>query len=163
MATYILGAPGSGKSAIRSELAALLADRVVLDWDDFMDAACDLAATDVRREPALWPAYRRLVRDAVEAAGAARVVLLGVCTPDELPGWPIDAWVLLDCSDEERRRRLAAREQDEDDVASAMQDAAAYRALGMRALDTTDLSTTECAAAVAALVRRDRSSARSDC
>jgi hypothetical protein len=35
------------------------------------------------------------------------VALLGVCTPNELKDWPIDAWVVLDCTDEERLRRLA--------------------------------------------------------
>jgi hypothetical protein len=33
------------------------------------------------------------------------VVLLTVCTPDELPGWPTDAWVLPDCADHEPRPR----------------------------------------------------------
>jgi hypothetical protein len=42
------------------------------------------------------------------------VVLLGVCTPTELAGWPIDAWVVLDCTDQERRQRLRQRSETDD-------------------------------------------------
>lgn len=151
MAVYVLGAPGSGKSTVRPELASLLPDRIVLDWDDLIDAAGALASADIRRTSALWPAYRELVRVVVEATGPSRVVLLGVSTPDELPGWPIDEWVLLDCDDDERRRRLASRRDDEETTA-AISDAHAYRALGLRAIDTTQLTPEDVARAVAAMV-----------
>ena len=78
-----------------------------MDWDAFMVPASALAGRDIKQSPATWPAYRDLVRSVVNALSAVPVVMLGVCTPDELEGWPIDAWVLLDCSDEERRSRLA--------------------------------------------------------
>jgi len=58
------------------------------------------------------------------------MVLLGVCTPAELDGWPIDAWVLLDCAADERRRRLTpftAAEEVEDSV----RDGREYRLLGI--------------------------------
>jgi hypothetical protein len=63
-----------------------------------------------------------------------------VCTPSELTGWPIDAWLLLDCTDQERRRRLcqqAGPTLPED----AIHDAHEYRALGLR---TCPASTATC-------------------
>jgi hypothetical protein len=81
-------------------------------------------------------------------------VLFTVCTPDELPGWPIDAWLLLDCTDQERRRRLAqqARPTLPDD---AFRDALEYRALGLRTIDTTALAPEEAARSIARLVQED--------
>jgi hypothetical protein len=34
------------------------------------------------------------------------VALLGVSTPEQLTGWPIALWVLLDRTDQQRRRQL---------------------------------------------------------
>ena len=61
-------------------------------------------------------------------------VLLGVCTPDELDDWPIDAWALLDCSDEERRERLAGRLESAA-IDEAIADATNYRTLGLSAIE----------------------------
>jgi len=105
--TAVLGAPGSGKSTLASLLGPLLPAHVVLDWDSFMSPAAALAGRDIRQHPETWPAYRQLVHAIVGVVAHLPVVLFTVCTPGELRGWPIDAWLLLDCTDQERRSRLA--------------------------------------------------------
>jgi hypothetical protein len=146
MAAYVLGAPGSGKTALRPVLAELLPDRIIVDWDAFMTPASALAGADVRTAPATWPAYRELVRAVVEAAGADRCVVLGVCTPEELAGWPIHRWLVLDCDADERERRLEGRSGD---LVDALEDAAAYRALRLPTIDTTGRDLAQIAALVA--------------
>jgi hypothetical protein len=132
-----------------------LADRlpgwVVLDWDALMDPAAALAGRGIREHPETWPAYRHLVRAVLGALTAVPVVLLGVCTPDELPGWPIDAWILLDCADAERRRRVLAR-ADGTSVSEAIADALEYRSLGLPAIDTTGRTPEDVAGDLAELV-----------
>jgi shikimate kinase len=66
--TGVLGAPGSGKSAVAPLLAELLPTHVVLDWDAFMMPATALAGRDIRQNPETWPSYRELMR-AVGAQG----------------------------------------------------------------------------------------------
>ena len=112
-----------------------------------MRPASILAGTDVREDPNTWPAYRDLIGAVVEAMAQFDVVVLGVCTPDELDDWPIDAWLLLDCSDEERRERLRSRSESE--ISDAVKDAARYRSLGMTGFDTTGRVLDEVAAEVA--------------
>jgi cytidylate kinase len=107
--TALLGAPGSGKSTVAPPLAARLPAHVVLDWDAFMDASAALAGREISQSPDTWPAYCQLVRVVLDTVKHLPVVLLGVCTPAELAGWPVDAWVVLDCTDQERRGRLAQR------------------------------------------------------
>lgn len=136
MLISILGAPGSGKSTVAGPLAQLLPGYIVIDWDAFMKPASELAGRDVPRSPTTWPAYGRLVRSVVDTIGTAPVVLLGVCTPDELANWSIDRWVLLDCGDDERRTRLANR-FDASEIADALDDARRYRSLGFPAVDST--------------------------
>ena len=63
----------------------------------------------------------------------------------------MDAWLLLDCSDDERRRRLAPR-GDAVDIPDALLDAEAYRSLGLSAIDTTNLSSESVAARIASWV-----------
>jgi hypothetical protein len=79
-------------------------------------------------------------------------VLLGVGTPDELQGWPIDAWVLLDCTDQERRRRLG-QQPAPGRLTEGIHDAAEYRTLGLPVIDTTGLTPQEVAAALAQFVQ----------
>jgi hypothetical protein len=66
-------------------------------------------------------------------------VLLGVSTPAESAGWPISAWLLLDCTDQERRQRLASRDRP-GETEAAISDAREYRFLGLPAIDTTGLA-----------------------
>jgi hypothetical protein len=149
--TYVLGAPGSGKTTLEPMLRPLLPGCVVIDWDSFMDAASALAGRDIRRSPETWPGYRNLVRTIVDSIRPHPTVLLGVCTPDELRGWPVDAWVLLDCSDEERVQRLGVdRAQD---LAKALADARSYRSLDLPVIDSTGLSPQDVGVAVAALIQ----------
>ena len=136
MITSVIGAPGCGKSIVIEPLSDRLPGWVVLDWDALMDPASALAGCGIMEHPETWPAYRQLVRVVLDALTAVPVVLLGVCTPDELPGWPIDAWILLDCADAERERRLLAR-ADGASVSEAMADALEYRSLGLPAIDTS--------------------------
>ena len=153
MITYVLGAPGSGKSTVARLLASLLPDHVVLDWDAFMAPAAALAGREITQRPDAWPAYRQLVRVAVGVMAHLPVVLLGGCTPAELPGWPFDAWVLLDCADHERRRRLGPQAGPEH-LAGAIQDAAEYRLFGLPVIDTTGRVPAEVAADLARFVRQ---------
>ncbi len=151
MLTYVLGAPGSGKTALAPVLRRLLAGCAVIDWDSFMDAASELAGRDIRRSPETWPGYRNLVQVIVDSIRPHPTVLLGVCTPDELRGWPVDSWVLLDCSDEERTHRLGMdRAQD---LAKALADARDYRSLDLPIVDSTGRSPEDVGVAVAALIR----------
>ena len=109
MINYVLGAPGSGKSLIVPRLRGLLPDRVVLDWDALMGPAGELAGAPIPQTPQTWEPYGRLVRAVAELVFPADMVLLGVCTPDEMTDWPNGPWILLDCSDDVRRQRLIAR------------------------------------------------------
>jgi hypothetical protein len=152
MITSVLGAPGSGKSTIAPVLARLLPGYAVLDWDAFMRAAAALAGREIPDNPGTWPAYRQLVHAIIGVMAHLPVVLLGVCTPDELKDWPIDAWVLLDCSEQERRRRLG-QHADLERLADAVQDGREYRQLGLPAIDTTGRTPTAVAAELARYIQ----------
>jgi AAA domain len=149
--TYVLGAPGSGKTTLAPVLRRLLPGCVVIDWDSFMDAASTVAGRDIRKSPETWQGYRNLVRAIVDSIRPHPTVLLGVCSPDELHGWPVDAWVLLDCSDEERAHRLGLdRAQD---LAEALADARDYRSFELPVVDSTGRSREDVGLSVAALIR----------
>jgi hypothetical protein len=154
MLCYVLGAPGSGKTTLVPLLRPLLAGHAVLDWDAFIEPSGRLAGRPVRQSPRTWPGYRDLVRSVVETMleVPVPVVLLGVCTPDELAGWPLGRWLLLDCDDAERLRRLASPAGGSDG-ARAVSDAAEYRQLGLPRLDSTGMTPEQAAARLAALVR----------
>jgi hypothetical protein len=151
--TAVLGAPGSGKTTAARLLPGLLPGHVVLDWDAFMEPASALAGQDIRQYPRAWSAYRALVRAVADAIAPVPAVLLGVCTPVELAGWPIGAWLLLDCADPERRRRLRGPggPASADD---AITDAAAYRELGLPVIDTTGRTRQDVPADIAWFVRQ---------
>lgn len=149
--TAVLGAPGSGKSTIVPALISALPSHVVLDWDAFMEPAAALAGRRIPQNPETWPAYRDLVRTVISAVAHLPLVLLGVCTPDELAGWPIDTWVLLDCTDEERARRLG--ETDARRQAEGIHDGRAYRQLGLPVIDTTGRQPATVASELATLIQ----------
>jgi broad-specificity NMP kinase len=149
--TYVLGAPGSGKTTLAPILRPLLPGCVVIDWDSFMDAAGELAGRDIRTSPETWRSYRNLIHTVVDSIRPHPTVLLGVCTPDELRGWSVDVWVLLDCSDEERTHRL--RGDRALDLAKALLDAHSYRSLGLPVIDSAGLTLDEVGIALAALIR----------
>lgn len=153
--TSVLGAPGSGKSTVAPLLRSVLPSYVIVDWDAYMDAASELAGRDVRRSPNRWSAYRRLVRAIVETIDPSPLVMLGVCTPSELEGWPIDAWILLDCSDEQRQHRLSVILESAA-VNEALADAARYRALDLPVIDTTHKAPQAVAAELASIIRKPR-------
>jgi hypothetical protein len=146
--TAVLGAPGSGKTAVAGPLAALLPRHAVLDWDALMEPATALAGRPIRQSPSTWTAYRDLVRAVIRILAPRPVVLLAVCTPSELPDWPINAWVLLDCADQERRQRLASDGR-LGDIDGAIADARQYRDLGLPVIDTTGRTPSQVAAAIA--------------
>lgn len=152
MITAVLGAPGSGKSAAARPLASLLPTYVVLDWDAFMAPAAALAGREIAEHRETWPAYRQLVGTVVAVIAHLQVVLFTVCTPDELRGWPIDAWVVLDCTDDERRQRLG-QAASLDRLAEGINDAQEYRSLGLPVIDTTGYTPAEVAADCLASVR----------
>jgi len=87
----------------------------------------------------------------VEQLGNTPTVVLGVCTPEELTGWPDAQWILLDCGDDERRRRMAERPDFEID--EAIDDATNYRALPLRHVDTTGRSPRQVAHLLADLMQ----------
>jgi chloramphenicol 3-O-phosphotransferase len=148
MITVVLGAPGSGKSTVTPLLRALMPGCIVMDWDVFMEPAALLAGRDIRSHPETWPGYRELVRTALETMAGQRVVLLGVAAPDDLEGWPISSWLVLDCTDQEQRRRLTQAGRAAD-ASEAVADAADYRSLGLPAIDTTALTPGEVASELA--------------
>jgi hypothetical protein len=155
----VLGAPGSGMTTITALLDKLLPGHVVLDWDLFMAPAAALAAAlagrDIRSSPETWPAYRQLVWSFAETIAHQPVVLLGVCTPAELEDWPLGAWVLVDCSDQERRRRLVSYDLAAE-IQAAISDAREYRSLNPPVIDTTGLLPAETARQLAEFVRRQQ-------
>jgi AAA domain len=151
--SFVLGAPGAGKSTIVRPLRELLPGRVVLDWDVLMDSAGLLAGTPIRETPSTWEAYSLLVRTVAEQVLPIPIVLLGVCTPEELSDWPDGRWLLLDCADDVRRSRLVSRD-DPDETAEALVDAAAYRSLGLPSIDSTDRPPADVARAIADWVDR---------
>ena len=153
MIVAVLGAPGSGKSTVAGPLRSLLPGYAVVDWDDFMTPAAALAGRDIRQHPDTWPAYRNLVRAVLDDMAHLPVVLLGVSIPDELRGWPIAEWILLDCSDQERRRRLQ-RDARSGDLTAAVRDAQEYRSLGLPVVDTTARTPDEVAADLVRLVQQ---------
>ena len=152
MIAYVLGAPGSGKTSVASHLRQREVNRLILDWDGLQEAAGELAGTHIPTSVRTWEPYGRLMRAVVDQVGAVDTILFGVCTPDELAGWPIERWLLLDCDDDERRRRLERR--DDGGVEEALLDAAAYRQLGLPSLDTTGRSIPEVGDAILALLEK---------
>lgn len=152
MITAILGAPGSGKSTIAPALARLLPGHVVLDWDAFMEPAAALAGLEIPENPEIWPAYHDLVQAVISSVAHLPVVLLGVCTPDELKDWPIDEWALLDCTDQERQRRLG-QNADPQRLAEGIRDGREYRQLGLPVLDTTGRAPATVASELAVLIQ----------
>jgi hypothetical protein len=154
--SVVLGAPGSGKSTVVPLLKDLLPSHVIVDWDDFMTPAAALAERDIRTHPETWPAYRQLVRSVVDCLAGWPVVLVGVGTPDELQGWPVSSWLVLDCSDRERSHRLkqAGRSADAPD---AVADAAQYRSLGLPVVDTSGKAPLEVAHELARRLAQPRS------
>jgi energy-coupling factor transporter ATP-binding protein EcfA2 len=150
--TSVLGAPGSGKSTIAPVLAGLLPGHAVLDWDALMRPAAALAGREIADNPATWPAYRELMHAVIAVMAHLPVVLLGVCTPDELSNWPIGTWVLLDCSEQERRRRLSQHAGPQR-LADAIHDGREYRQLGLPVIDTTDRTPRAIAAELARFIQ----------
>jgi energy-coupling factor transporter ATP-binding protein EcfA2 len=153
--TAVFGASGSGKTTVVPLLASLLPTHAVLDWDAFMDPAAALAGRDIRQHPDTWAAYRQLVRTVIDLVAHLPVVLFTVCTPDELADWPVNAWLLLDCTDQERERRLVGQARPQV-LGEALRDAEAYRSLGLPMIDTTDRAPGEIAVALARFVQNQR-------
>jgi hypothetical protein len=138
MLVYLVGAPGSGKTALVPYLRHHLADWVVLDWDSLLEHASTLAGSDIRDTPSLWATYDDLVLDAVAEISDSGIncAVVGVRTPSELSRWPIDVWILLDSTDSVRSVRLSASGRAAD-IDKAISDAAKYRSLGLTTLDTS--------------------------
>ncbi len=161
MLVYVVGAPGSGKTAVVPHLRQRLDEWVVFDWDALLGGATALAAVDVRRSPEHWARYDELVLASVAEVRRSGLscVVLGVRTPAELAHWPVDRWILLDCDDEERGRRLveAGRPDDRD---GAISDAARDRAQGLQAIDTSAMPPEAVAEELASLIGRAESAFR---
>ena len=118
-----------------------------------MDPAAALAGRPIRHSPDTWAAYRDLVRAVVSVITPLPAVLLGVCTPGELHGWPIGPWILLDCTDQERRQRLSSDARPAD-IEAAITDARQYRTLGLPVIDTTSRTPSQVAADLAQFVHQ---------
>ena len=125
----------------------------MLDWEAFTVPATARVGREIRQHPETWCAYRELVRAVITTMARLPVVLLGVCTPAEVHGWPIDAWVLLDCADDERRRRLGLHARP-DHVQDAVRDGREYRLLGLPVIDSTGRTPAAVVAVLVQFVRR---------
>jgi hypothetical protein len=156
MLVYLVGAPGSGKTALAPHLRHALSDWVVCDWDSLLPPASALAGTDVRSAATLWVHYDALVLAAMLEVTKSGVdcVVLGVRTPAELASWPIDSWLLLDCPDTERQARLEADGRGTD-VLAALSEAAQYRTIGLRTVDTSSRPLADVAEDLAATLGAD--------
>jgi hypothetical protein len=156
MFVYVVGAPGSGKTALVPHLRLALSEWVVHDWDALLPPASSLTETDIRGAPSMWGQYDELVLAAVQEVTRSGVncVVLGVRTPEELFDWPIDSWLLLDCPDTERQARLEADCRSAD-VPAALADAARYRELGLRTMVTSARPLRELADDLAATLGMD--------
>ena len=116
-----------------------------------MGPAQALAGVAIRQAPQTWASYELLVRTVVDQIWPVNIVLLGVCSPQQLIDWPKGEWLLLDCADDERRTRLAPRGNPAE-TEDAVADAAYYRSLGLPMFDSTDLEPREVAKALAKMI-----------
>jgi hypothetical protein len=87
-------------------------------------------------------------------------VLPGICPPDELKDWPIDAWALPDCTDQERQRRLGQNAGTQR-LAEGIRDGREYRQLGLPVIDTTGRAPATVASELAVLIQSLRQSQES--
>jgi hypothetical protein len=116
-----------------------------------MEPAGQLIGKSIRADRSAWPFYDALVRAVLEQVDGVPVVLLGVRTLDELHGWPIGAWILLDCADDERVTRLGER-LGGSDLAEAIKDGQSYRNLGLPVVDSTSRTIDEVAEVLTSLI-----------
>ncbi len=141
-----------------SEVCTLLPGVVVIDMDDFVAAASELAGTDLTQTAAAerWPAYNDLCLGfavAVLRAGHD-TLLLSPLNPAEMkssteaPLLGDVRWAVLDSTDTTRRLRLAARLTDAQ-IEDALSDAAAFRALDLPLLSSDAVTVESTAQAVA--------------
>jgi hypothetical protein len=134
----VVAAPGAGKTAVVPALRESLPGVVVLDLDEFLDPAGELAGVDLRYAADKWPAYGRTCLRLVAAVVAAGVdcVLLGPLEPRQVDATGLGevAWAVLDCPDGTRRERLRARAMDDAGIRHALGDAHQLRALGVPVL-----------------------------
>ncbi|CAI7647329.1 unnamed protein product [Penicillium manginii] len=121
---YILGAPGSGKTAIVPYLRRYLPGWIVIDWDELMVPAERLAGRSIRDNEPLWKPYEDLIKSVSDMLAPNPVLLLGVCTPAQLASWHIREWIVLDCHDRERAVRLQRRAESNEETQEAIYDAA---------------------------------------
>jgi hypothetical protein len=148
----VAGAPGAGKTAAVGALRALLERVVVVDMDEFLAPAGELAGADLHEAAEHWPAYGRLCERLVGVVTGSGVdcLLLTPLEPREttLAG----RWAVLDCPDGVRRERLARRPMDAAGIEDALTDAAHLRTLGLPLLPSTG-TVADTAAAVVAWMR----------
>jgi hypothetical protein len=154
---YVLGAPGSGKTALVGPLRARLPGHLVVDWDFLMEPAGQLAGRSIQANRSTWSHYDALVRAVLDQLGVP-LVLLGVRTPEELHGWPFGTWILLDCADETRVARLGERRNGAE-LAEAVEDGRRYRELGLPVVDSTSLAIEDVAEELVSLLTRPGSHA----
>lgn len=109
-----------------------------------MVQANKLAGRSIRHNEPLWKPYENLIKSVSDILTPDPVVPLGVCKPAQLASWHIRQWIVLDCHDRERTARLQHEETQEDICETAQ-----YRALDLRMVDETTLTSQETAQAFA--------------
>lgn len=136
----VVGAPGSGKSAVVGAVRARLPGVVVIDMDEFLEPAGALAAADLTVAAGHWPAYDalclRLVGTVVDSG--VNCLLLTPMDPDQVGDrFRQITWAVLDCPDDTRRERLRHRPMGAATIEDAIADARALRRLGLPTLEST--------------------------
>ncbi|MFD9791437.1 hypothetical protein ACFWXK_10855 [Streptomyces sp. NPDC059070] len=159
----ITGAPGAGKSTLRSQAAGHAF--AVVDFDELPDQDGTLLGIDITSSPAgaVWPHYNRLWARVVSLLlrAGSPVLLLCPLTPAEwaeaaagVEGLTEPVWARLDCADADRTARLTARGWALRDIEEAHADAAELRTLLPLEFSTSGRSPEETATAVAAWITR---------
>lgn len=140
------------------ELASLLPDHVVLDWDLIIPGISAAAGKDVHSDPSTWAGLQETWAAVIEVLLRSQhdVVLCGPATPEQfvsrLGAFSIRC-AYLDCPDDLLSRRLHDRGESDHAIADELAVSRALRNSSYDAIAVADRDTHEVAEDVARWVR----------